>query len=196
MREADFARIWKCAAAEQTNVADGVMRRPERSRRDKRFFSVEQTGNAVNFRRLDCFLERHGRNDGGNAFRKHRFARTRGSDHEDIVTAGHRDFDRAFNVALTFHVAEIDVVALVRRKKSSQIGTRRQKRRFAAQKSKCLPQILHAVDVDLIDHGGFERIGFRDEECAPAPPSCFQSDWEHALSRRAPYRPKRVHLRS
>src|SRR2546427_9652092 len=30
VRKTDFARIWKCAAAEQTNVADGMMRRAKR----------------------------------------------------------------------------------------------------------------------------------------------------------------------
>jgi hypothetical protein len=40
---------------------------------------------------------------------------------------------------------------------------------------------LHAIDIDLIDHGGFERIGFWDKECAPAAASCFQSHWEHAF---------------
>src|SRR5206468_12173080 len=104
VRDADFTRIWKCPAAEQTNVADGVMRIAKRSRRNERAVTGEQTSNAVNFRRLDCFLEGHGRNDGGNAFRKHRFARARRSDHKNVVTAGNRDFDGAFDMALAFYV--------------------------------------------------------------------------------------------
>src|SRR5204862_5574139 len=35
MGDADFAWIWKCAAAEQANVADGVVRIAERSRGNK-----------------------------------------------------------------------------------------------------------------------------------------------------------------
>ena len=42
VREADFARGGERAAAEQADVADGVMRRTKRPRRDKRFLAVEQ----------------------------------------------------------------------------------------------------------------------------------------------------------
>ena len=79
------------------------------------------------------------------------------------MTASHRDFNRAFDVSLAFDLAEIDIIALMRGKKSGQIGARREKRSFAAEERECLPQILHAVDVDLIDHRGFERVCFRDK---------------------------------
>ena len=128
MREAHFARIRNCAAAEQADVADGVMRRAKRPRGDERLFAVQQAGDAVNLRRLDRFLQRHRRNDGGDAFRQHRFARAGRTDHEHVVTAGHRHFDRALHVALAFYVAEIDVVILVRRKEFAQIAARRQQR--------------------------------------------------------------------
>jgi len=55
---------------------------------------------------------------------------------------------RVFDVSLTFHLAEIDVIAPVRGKnpvKSSLVG---KKGSFAAEKRECLPQILHAVDVE------------------------------------------------
>ena len=106
VREADFARVWKCAAAEQTDIADGVMRRAERPRRDERFFAIEQPGDAVNLGRLDRFLQRHRRDDGGDAFGKHRFAGAGRTDHQDVVTASHRDFDGAFDVSLAFYVAK------------------------------------------------------------------------------------------
>ena len=61
------------------------------------------------------------------------------------MTTRNRDFDRAFNVALAFHVAEIDVVILMRGKKSGEIAARRQKRKLAAEKLKCLSQVLDAV---------------------------------------------------
>ena len=57
MRDAYFTGIWKRAAAKQTDVADSVMRRTERSRRNERLFGIEQTSNAVDFGRLDCFIK-------------------------------------------------------------------------------------------------------------------------------------------
>ena len=82
VREAYFTWIWECAAAEQPNVADGVMRRAEWSRGNEGSFAVEQTGDAMNLRRLNRFLERKRRNDGRDAFRKHRFTRAGRPDHQ------------------------------------------------------------------------------------------------------------------
>ena len=92
----------------------------------------------MNLRCLDRFLERERWNDGRDAFGQHRFTRAGRSDHEDIVTASYGHFDGAFDVALAFHVAEIHVVDLMRRKETGQIGACRQKRDFAAQKGECL----------------------------------------------------------
>ena len=47
-------------------------------------------------------------------FDEHRFARAGRADHEQIVPARDGDFDRALHVLLAFHVAEIDLVALMR----------------------------------------------------------------------------------
>src|SRR6266700_776266 len=65
--DAYFTGIRKRAAAEQPNVADGVMRVAEWSDRNERFFGVEQAGDAMNLRRLNCFMERERRNNGRNA---------------------------------------------------------------------------------------------------------------------------------
>ena len=62
---------------------------------------------------LDRFLERHRRNDRGDAFREHRLPRAGRADHENVVTARDRDFDRALDVPLAFDVRKIDVVVLV-----------------------------------------------------------------------------------
>jgi hypothetical protein len=79
------------------------------------------------------------------------------------VTARHRDFNRAFDMSLALNISEIDVIYLMCRKKSSQISTRWKQGSLAAQERECLSQILHAVDVDLIDHRGFESVCLRHE---------------------------------
>ena len=66
----------------------------------------------------------------GDAFRQHRFAGTGRPDHQDVVTAGDGHFDRALHVALAFHVAEIDIVTLVRGEEFAEISACRQKRQF------------------------------------------------------------------
>ena len=71
MREAYFARIWKRAAAEQTDVADSVMRRTKRSDCDKGLFGVEQPSNAVDLCRLDRFFERERRDNCWDPFGQH-----------------------------------------------------------------------------------------------------------------------------
>ena len=61
--KAHFTRSRERSAAEQADVADGVMRRAKRPRRDKRFFAVEKSGNAVDLGGLDRFIKRHRRNN-------------------------------------------------------------------------------------------------------------------------------------
>ena len=56
-------------------------------------------------------------------------------------------------------------------------------RNFAAQECERLPQILHAVDVDLIDHRRFERICFGDEQPAFAAASRLERNRQHTLHR-------------
>src|SRR6185369_7670581 len=176
-----FARIRKRSAAKQTDVADGVMRRPERSRRHKGLFGVEQSSDAVNLGRLDRFIERKRWDDCWDAFRQHRFSRTRRADHEDIVTAGDGYLDGTLDVSLTFYIAEIDIIILVGSEEFAQISARGQERDFAAQKGERLPQILHTVYVDLVDHRGFERVGFGHEQRSLAAASRLKGDRQHAF---------------
>ena len=161
--EADFAGIWKRAATEQANIADRMMRIAKRSCGDEGFFGIEQPSDAMNLGRINGFIERERRNNSRNAFGQHRFARPRRTNHQDVVTSGNRDFDGPFNVALALHVAEIEVVSLMVGEEFRQISARREEGNFAAQKGERLSQVLHAVDVDLIHHRGFECVCFGDK---------------------------------
>src|SRR5881296_62290 len=89
-------------------------------------FEIEQAGDAVDLGRLDRFIERR-RDNGRDAFCQHRFPRTWGADHQNIMSAGDGYFDRAFDVRLAFHVVEIEIVALVHSEKVAQISAGRQK---------------------------------------------------------------------
>ena len=63
----------------------------------------------------------------------------------------------------------------------AQISACRQKRDFAPQKGERLPQILHAVYVNLVDHRGFERICFGHEQRAFAAASRLEGHRQHAF---------------
>ena len=55
------------------------------------------------------------------------------------MSARNGDLQRALDVALAFHVGEINVVTLMRREKFLKIAARRLKGSFAAEKRKCFP---------------------------------------------------------
>ena len=122
------------------------------------------------------------RDNSRDALGEHRFAGAGRTNHQDIVTAGDGYLDRALDVALAFDVAEIDVVILMRREKFAEIS-----RVWAAiatsprKNCECLPQIVHAVYVDLVHHRGFERICFGHEQRAFPAASRLERNRQHAF---------------
>ena len=85
-------------------------------------------------------------------------------------------------MTLSFHVAEIDVVILVRRKEFAQISACWQKRNFTTQKGERLSQVLDPVNVDPIDHRGFECVRLRDEQRALAATTRLDCDGQYTLN--------------
>ena len=181
MSQRHFSRPRHGASANQSRIADGVVRRTVRPRAHQPSAVLQHPRHAVNARRLDGFLERHWRQDRRDALRQHGLPRARRPDEQNVVPAGDSHFDCPLDVALTFYVAKIDVVRLVRCEKICQIAARGQEREFAANKLKCLTQIVHAVDVDLFHHGSFACVGFRNEERMFPAPSRFQRDRQYAF---------------
>src|SRR6266496_1980963 len=114
------------------------MRRTKWSYGDEGLFGIEQAGDAMNLRCVNCFVEGERRNDSRDAFCQHRLARARRTDHQHVVTASDGHFYRALYVALPLHVAEINIVTLMRSEKFAQISARGKHGNFAAQKRKCL----------------------------------------------------------
>src|ERR1700739_543311 len=100
MCDTHFSWIRKCAATEKADIADGMVGRAEGPRTDKRFFAIEQAGDAVDFRCLDSFFQCHWRDDRDDPLGKHRLAGPGRSDHQNVMSAGHRAFNSALNMAL------------------------------------------------------------------------------------------------
>lgn len=181
VREAHFAGRWNGGAAEQPDIRDGVMWRAKGPGGDERLFAVEHSRDAVDLRALDRLLERHRGHDRGDPFRQHRFAGTGRTDHQQVVPAGDRHFNGAFDVALPFHVTEIDLVILVGGEERSEIARRRFDRRFASNELECFPQVPHAVDGDPFHHRGFVRVGRGNENRLFLLPARFQGHRQHAF---------------
>lgn len=158
MRDADLTRCRDGSSAQQSNVADGVVRRTEWSRRHERISLGQPTGDAMNFRRFDCFLDRHRRNDCGDAFREHRLPGAGRTDHENIVSAGDGDLERAFDVGLPFDIAEIDLVILVGGEEFFHVAAHRLEDEFTPEKRIGLAQISDTVDGNAVDHCGLARV--------------------------------------
>ena len=109
MGDADFARCGIGGTTEQADVADRVVRGAKGATGYEGILFVEQAADAVDFRRLDRFVERHGRHDGGNALGEHAFPRTRRADQKQVVGARDGDLDGAFDLVLALDLGKIDL---------------------------------------------------------------------------------------
>src|SRR5206468_11891112 len=107
MSQTDLARSRLTGPTEQTGVGYGVMRTPERPTGHKAMLRIRQAANAVNFGRLNRFLQRKRRQNRRDPFCYHRLSGTRRSRKKDIMGSCSSDFDGAIRVLLTFNFAEI-----------------------------------------------------------------------------------------
>ena len=62
---------------------------------------------------FQCFFQRHGWQDGRQAFGQHGFPGTRWANHDDIVSASCSNLQRPFYVLLSFHIGEIHNVIMM-----------------------------------------------------------------------------------
>ncbi len=123
--ERDFAGAGDGAAADEASVADGVVRRAVGTRSDQALAIFEDSGDAVDARSLDGFFERHGRQDGGNAFGQHGLAGAGRTNKENVVTTGAGNFQRALGGLLAVDVSQIHgilrrVIATIARRRLSR----------------------------------------------------------------------------
>src|SRR5207344_1245256 len=103
-----FAGTRHRTSADQTGVADGVMRRTVGAGTDKAAAVFENACNAVNARGFNGFVERHGRENCGDALGEHSLASTGRPDKQDVVAASACDFESALSGLLPVDVAQVD----------------------------------------------------------------------------------------
>ena len=109
VRQADFARPRHSrAAADQAGVRYRVMRRAERPLRQQ----VRAPRGSKPATLWICVVSSASwkverRQDAGEAFGQHRLARSRRPDHQHVVAAGRRHFQRPLGGGLAAHVAKV-----------------------------------------------------------------------------------------
>src|ERR1019366_7787656 len=103
----NLARPRDRAAADQTCVGDGVVRRAERSQPDESGVRIEHTSNTVDLGGLQRFFESKGRQDRRHALRQHGFSRSWRPDHQNVVTTSAGDFKGPLGGLLAANVFEI-----------------------------------------------------------------------------------------
>ena len=106
MGERDFARPRMQAAADQGRHAGGMMRRPERPPVGQ-CAAFDHAGDRLHHGDFEKLGRRQRRQDRGQPRRQHRLAGAGRPDHEQIMAAGGRHFERALGAFLALDVGKI-----------------------------------------------------------------------------------------
>jgi hypothetical protein len=115
---------------------------------------------------LDRLLEGHRRQNRGQPLGEHRLARAGRPDHQDVVTAGCRDLERALGLLLSFDLAEIDVVNVGVAERRGEINRNRLERTQALEEFESLAQALDSEHRRALSYHGSLRGIFAREHHA------------------------------
>ena len=102
----------------------------EGSRGNQGFVGIQFAGDTMDFCRFQGLFERHRGQDGRDPLGEHRLAGSRRADHEQVMSAGHCNFNGAFGVFLSLHILKIGEVLIVRVKRLVQIDCMGLQREF------------------------------------------------------------------
>ena len=141
------------------------MRRSEGAGSYYRVVLSREPGDGIYLRGFEHFLSRHVRQYSRQALAHHALARSRGADHEHIVSAGCCDLHGALNVLLTLDVGKIEIFH------SRRVKLRRFYRlyaKLAAQMRDELGHILDRIHRNALGIGRLLRIIGRNEQLAYA----------------------------
>ena len=181
--ERNFSGPRHRAAADQARVADGVVRRTKRPRADQTARIFQHSCHAVNARGLDGFLERHRRQNRGNALGQHGFARAGRPDEQNVVAARAGHFERALRRHLPAHVAQVHGVLAGFRQHLRRVHRNGLKRFRRVDQIDGLRQRFHREHFNAFDHGRFARIRFRHHHVLDAAFARSQRRRERAAHR-------------
>ena len=182
MGQGDLSRLREASSSNQGHVADRMMRRTKRPNADQRSILAQLSGDAVNLRRLQCFIQCQWRKDRRQALGQHRLAGTRRSDEYQVVPARSRHLHSAFNVLLTLHVGEIEFrPSLALGEFLLHVNDRALDDLRAVQEFHDFHHRLHAINFQPTDYGRLTRILLgKNETLKPFGPGLY-GDGQHAL---------------
>ena len=158
--ERDFARTRHRTPADQAGVADGVMRRTIGAGADKAAAVLENACNAVNTRGLDGFVERHRRENCGDALGEHGLAGAGRPDKQDVVAASACDFESALSGLLPVDVAQVNGILCGLGKHLLGIDYHGLERLGRVHQIDGLRQSLEAEYVDSLYYSRLPCVGF------------------------------------
>ncbi len=164
MAQAHFPRPGPRPAADHPGVAHGVVRRTKRPCRHQRMALGKRAGHAMDLRGLERLLQAQARQNGGETPGKHRLARTRRPDHQQIVPAGRRDFQRSLGDRLASDLGEIHAVRCGRSERRSDIRPCQRKPHPPRQKPADLTQRCGGAHLEPLHQRRFRCVWGRHDQ--------------------------------
>ena len=148
---ADLARRWVCGSTEESDIADGVVRRAEGAFGNEGVRLVEQTTNAMDLGGFDRLIQSHRRNDRGNPLSQHALAGAGRADQQEIMSTGHGNLDGALDLMLAFDLGKIDIIGRARCEALGGTSSHGGEFFFAGEKFVGLAEVFDAIDLDPLD---------------------------------------------
>jgi hypothetical protein len=182
VRERDFAGPRDRAAANQSGIGDGVVRRAIRAPADQAAAGIKNSGDTVNLRRLQGFFKRERRQNRGHALGEHGFAGTGRPNHQYVVASGTGNFDGTLGGLLAANVFEVNEEFLIFAQEGVAVSLERSDAVAGVHKVDDVKQRFHRVNVDAADHGGFAGIRLRNDESGDFAAAGFEGDWQSAAN--------------
>ncbi len=163
VRQRHFARAGRLSAADERHLRREVVRCAEGPFGEQAAVRSDLARDGVDLGRFERFVERQRRQNRGQPACEHRLARTRRADHQHVVAARRRDFERPLDGCLPLDVGEIfGVAALFLREGGG--SCRRCDRPVAAQVLHRLSQRCRTDHLHALDHGRFAGVVARDDQ--------------------------------
>ena len=164
-----LARPGRLPAADHGDLRSRMMRSAKRPPGHQPARHARLARHGVYLGRFERLFARKRRQDRRQTPCEHRLARTRRTDHDDVVPSRRRDLQRAFHMHLAPHVGEI--LRIVRRRRIERFVVGRHGRRnlrLAVQVSDDLAQGRGADHLDAVDNRGLRRV-FHRQHHPPQP---------------------------
>ncbi len=107
MRETDFSGAGPLPSPHETDIAHGMMRRPERPRARQPMGTAQETRDAMDGRHLKRLIVRQRGQEAWNAPGEHRLSRSGWPNHQEIVRSSRGDLDGSTRGELTANVRHV-----------------------------------------------------------------------------------------